>query len=127
MMKKQFTTAILIYFLSAACIAEQQQYRDYAQVIEVVPVTHFQHGGYQPCQILKLPAIAQSIADDIRQQQKTWQQNRDCEAYLARHYESFIAGYQVTYRYQGYTGTKFVTDKPGNYLPISVGLTPVGK
>ena len=118
---------ILVLLLLGGGAAMGQNDRSFharARVINLEPVTRpdYATAVKAGCQRSALP-IAGSMALDIRQQERNLARQRACEVSTKPRHK--VVGYWLTYDYQGHQGRKYVSDKPGDWIPVTISLEPL--
>ena len=118
---------ILILFLLGAGAAMGQNDRSFharARVIDLEPVTRPDYATAPKVQCRQpTQPIAGSMTLDIRQQERKLARQRACE--VSTRPSQRVIGYWVTYDYKGYQGRKYMSDKPGDWIPVTVSLEPL--
>lgn len=118
---------ILILLLLGTCAAMGQNERSFharARVIDLEPVTRPEYAAAPEtrCQQPVL-GVAGSMVLDIRRQERKLARQRACE--VSTRPSRRVVGYWVTYDYRGHQGRKYMPDKPGDWIPVSVRLEPL--
>jgi uncharacterized protein YcfJ len=115
---------------SAAVAAEA--FRGYAEVLNVQPIveTRYQPVSREVCSepdadAREFTQPAARIGEDIRRQKQLWQSHLSCTTVSESRARERVTGYQVTYRYRGYTSTTRLSYDPGNRMPVNVSLSPL--
>jgi hypothetical protein len=67
--------------------------------------------------------IASSMTQDIRRQEHKLERQLACEARTRTSHR--VVGYWVTYDYNGHEGRKYMSDKPGSWISVTVSLEPL--
>ena len=113
-------------------VASAVEYQAFAPVLKVEPVieTRYEPVTREVCtepdsSARDFNAIAATIGEDIRQQQRLWLQQYRCKTVTERRAREHIAGYRVTYRYGGETATTRLSYDPGDQMPVNVSLSPL--
>jgi hypothetical protein len=113
-------------------VANAIEYQAFAPVLKVEPVieTRYEPVTREVCtepdrSAREFNAIAATIGEDIRQQQRLWQRQYRCKTVTERRAREHIAGYRVTYRYGGETATTRLSYDPGEQMPVNVSLSPL--
>ena len=123
---KHLMSVILLCLLNSGIALAQnnQRFHTSAKVTHLEPVVE-QHSATKPKSLCRQPVlnIATSMAQDIRQQERRQSKQSVCESSMVT--ERQITGYWVTYEYQGHTGRKFLIEKPGAWIPVSVRIKPM--
>jgi len=107
-----------------ALAQNDQRFHTSAKVTHLQPVVE-QHRASKPKSLCRQPvlSIATSLAQDIRQQERRQASQSACESSMVT--ERRITGYWVPYEYQGHAGRKFLTEKPGAWIPVRVRIKPM--
>lgn len=107
-------------------------FRSYAEVLNVQPVveTHYAPVTREVCTepdaaARQFTALAATIGEDIRHQQRLWQAQRSCTSITEQQAQERITAYRVTYRYRGHTSTTQLSYDPGERIPVTVSLSPL--
>jgi uncharacterized protein YcfJ len=113
-------------------VAGAVEYQAFAPVLKVEPVieTHYEAAKREVCKepddsAREFNAIAATIGEDIRRQQRLWQQQYRCNTVTEQRAVEHIVGYRVTYRYGGETATTRLSYDPGERMPVNVSLSPL--
>jgi len=125
MMRKLFVLLFPLVLISGNAIGKNHRwFHTRAKVIELEPVftTINTSGAKKRCQ-RPVRRIASSMAEDIRQQERKQMRLLACEAMAIPRHQ--ITGYWVTYEYQGHQGRKYMSEKPGGWIPVTVNLQPL--
>ena len=122
---------MLITGLTCA-VANAVEYQAFAPVLKVEPVVET---SYEPVtrEVCTAPdasarefnAVAATIGEDIRQQNRLWQQQHRCSTVTEQRRRERTVGYRVTYRYGAETRTTRLSYDPGERLPVKVSLSPL--
>ena len=120
-------TKVLVLLLLGVTAAMGQNDRSFdarARVIDLEPVTRpvYATAAKARCQRSAQP-IAGSMVLDIRQQERNLARQQACE--VSTRSSRRIIGYWVTYDYQGHRGRKYMSDKPGDWIPVTINLEPL--
>lgn len=117
---------IILCILNTGIALAQNDQRFYtnARVTRLEPVTE-RYRSSKPKSQCQQPAlsIAGNIAQDIRQQERRQAKQTSCESTIIT--DQRTTGYWVTYEYQGRTGRKFLLQKPGKWIRVSVSVKPM--
>ncbi len=70
-------------------------------------------------------AVAATIGEDIRRQQRLWQQQYRCNTVTEQRAGEHIVAYRVTYRYGAETETTRLSYDPGERMAVNVSLSPL--
>ncbi|MGB5178049.1 MAG: hypothetical protein WBP44_04885 [Gammaproteobacteria bacterium] len=123
---------ILLLTMLTSGPAYAVQYQAYAPVLRVEPIieTRYEPVSREVCtepadSAREFNAVAASIGEDIRRQQRLWQQLHSCKTITEKRARENIAGYRVTYRYGGETVTTRMSYDPGERMPVTVSLSPM--
>ncbi len=68
-------------------------------------------------------AIARTVAQDIGQQERKQARQLACEADTRPSQK--VVGYWVSYEYHGHEGRKYMSQKPADWIPVTVRLEPL--
>lgn len=122
----------LLFFCLQGGLANAVEYRAFAPVLKVEPVmqTRYEPVTREVCtepdaSARQFNAVAATIGEDIRQQNRLWQQLRRCDTVTEQHPRERIVGYRVTYRYGAETKTTRLSYDPGDRMPVNVSLSPL--
>ncbi|MCG6898976.1 MAG: hypothetical protein LJE75_03140 [Gammaproteobacteria bacterium] len=131
MKKRMYRWLLLIAWVTSG-VANAIEYQAFAPVLKVEPVieTRYEPVTREVCtepdrSAREFNAIAATIGEDIRQQQRLWQRQYRCKTVTERRAREHIAGYRVTYRYGGETATTRLSYDPGEQMPVNVSLSPL--
>jgi len=131
MKKRMYRWLLLIAWVTGG-VANAIEYQAFAPVLKVEPVieTRYEPVTREVCtepdrSAREFNAIAATIGEDIRQQQRLWQRQYRCKTVTERRAREHIAGYRVTYRYGGETATTRLSYDPGEQMPVNVSLSPL--
>jgi uncharacterized protein YcfJ len=112
--------------------ANAVQYQAFAPVLKVEPVmeTTYEPVTREVCtapdaSAREFNAVAATIGEDIRQQNRLWQQHHRCNRVTEQRPSEHIVGYRVTYRYGAETRTTRMSYDPGERIPVNVSLSPL--
>ncbi len=109
---------IFIYIPGGVAWAGDGYFIDRAPVLRVEPLQISETmTGETPICSRPPPAVAATIGEDIRRQQRFWRQGGCGPAVRHR-----IDGYRVTYRYAGRTLTTVLDRQPGGELSLEVAV-----
>lgn len=113
---------LLLLCVGAAMGQNDRSFHARARVIDLEPVTRpdYATAPRAQCQQPTL-AIAGSMTLDIRQQERKLARRRACEVSTRPR----VIGYWVTYDYRGHQGRKYMSDKPDDWIPVTVSLEPL--
>jgi len=113
-------------------VANAVEYRAFAPVLKVEPVVQT---SYEPVtrEVCSAPdasarefkVLAATIGEDIRQQNRLWQQQHRCSLVTEQRPRERTVGYRVTYRYGAETRTTQLSYDPGERMPVNVSLSPL--
>lgn len=122
----KFLVSILILLLLGLEVAVGQNdrwFRTRARVVNLEPVIKpdYAASSGDQCQQPDL-SVASSMAQDIRQQEQKLTRQLDCETRTQANHR--VVGYWVTYDYNGHEGRKYMSEKPGSWIPVMVSLEP---
>lgn len=128
--------AVRIFLLGVTLAAGESagagEYRVYAPVVNAEPVyeTRYETVTRRVCSEpatsrREFTEVASTIGEDIRRQQRLWQQQRTCQAITEHLPRRRVAAYRVTYRYRGHTATTRLDHDPGEYIPVRISLSPL--
>ena len=131
-MKKGMYAWLLLLSWVTSGVVNAVEYQAFAPVLKVEPVieTRYEPVTREVCTepdstARDFNAIAATIGEDIRQQQRLWLQQYRCKTVTERRAREHIAGYRVTYRYGGETATTRLSYDPGDQMPVNVSLSPL--
>ena len=131
---KIYFTGIRILLLAALTNgnANAVQYQAFAPVLKVEPImeTRYEPVRREVCtepddSAREFNKIAATIGEDIREQERLWQQQHRCRNVTEQRARESIVGYRVTYRYGGETATTRLSYDPGERMPVNVSLSPL--
>lgn len=113
--------------------SELARFNDQARVISSEPVyeTSKKRMPRQPeCEpvapVSTLRPVDQAmIGEDMLEQERLWRFARECDRDLHPYEKSKHSGYWVTYRYAGRNVSRFFPYDPGEWVPVTVDLTPM--
>lgn len=126
MMYKLSVLLILLALNPGDAVAQNDRwFHTQAQVIDIQPVfeTIDASSSKAHCQ-RPVRAIAGSMSEDIRLQERKQMRRFACET-SAKRSRRKITGYWVTYEYQGHEGRRYMWEKPGSWIPVTVNLQPL--
>ena len=115
---------LLLLGVAAAMGQNDRSFHARARVIDLEQVTRpdYATAAKARCQRSAQP-IAGSMVLDIRQQERNLARQRACEVSTRPRHQ--IVGYWVTYDYQGHRGRKYTSNKPGDWIPVTISLEPL--
>ncbi len=123
--RKLFALLFLLVLISGNAIGQNHRwFHTRAKVIELEPVFTTVDTSWSKARCQRpVQRIASSMAEDIRQQEQKQMRRFACEAMAIPRHQ--ITGYWVTYEYQGHQGRKYMSEKPGSWIPVTVNLQPL--
>ena len=131
-MKPLLQRLVLVCVWSPTGLEAAGTFRSYAEVLNVQPVveTHYTPVTREVCTepeaaAREFTALAATIGEDIRHQQRLWQAQRSCSSITEQQPHERITAYRVTYRYRGHTSTTQLSYDPGERIPVTVSLSPL--
>jgi len=131
-MKHELLPSLVLCVCVTAGTADAKAFQTYAKVVNVQPIveTVYEPVTRRVCNdpddaAREFTAVAATIGEDIRNQNRLWQTHRSCTTITERQARERVTAYRVTYRYRGYTSTTKLPYHPGARMPVNVSLSPL--
>jgi uncharacterized protein YcfJ len=131
-MKQKLQPLLLLCVCGIMAAADAEAYQTYATVVNVQPImeTVYDPVTRRVCTdpddaSREFTEVSATIGEDIRHQNRLWQEHRSCRTITERQARERVTAYRVTYRYRGYTSTTRLSYHPGDRMPVNVSLSPL--
>ena len=130
-MNTRIKTGLVMFVMLVGGPVRAVEFQAYAPVLNVEPVMETRYEPYteQVCTVpdnsmREFNITATSIATDVRQQTRLWQEQQTCRTVTRQRARQQVVAYRVTYRYGEETQTTRLSHDPGDRMPVTVSLSP---